>query len=196
LVKHKKWIKSFQNEISQKKNDAIDEGLKEEIKKIKVKELAQKMRDDIRSGNFEGNPKYANSLYKTKHLRPSEIQLQTEMNDDQQMQGIELDDAIGDEPHIVDDRKPQIPRLDYQGQGNIQNLKADQDQGRITYVRPEETNPQLYNVENVSESDKYPPQQQKIISALKKGNLKKKVTPAYAMTEQQALAAEDEECDE
>ena len=62
LMRHKKWIRKFQNDINQQRNDAVDEGLKNEIKKMKIRQHGEKMRDDIRTGNFEGNAKYANSL--------------------------------------------------------------------------------------------------------------------------------------
>merc|ERR1712196_15694 len=69
LMRHKKWIKTFQEEINQKRNDAVDDGLRKELKAERVRAKAKAMRDDIRAGNFDENPKYTNSLYQTKPLR-------------------------------------------------------------------------------------------------------------------------------
>lgn len=174
LTKHKRWIRDFQSHIAAKKNDVIDDELLDEFKKLKIKDIAQRMRDDIRSDNFNENPKYLNSLYRSKLVRDPEKLTVNDDFDANDLEGIAMDDESPD-CNILEDRKPQVPRLMDDGK-NLEGLKPDQE-GKLTYVRPLDT----------KESPKK--------EAPKPAHKKKKM-PAFAMTENQAEELELEEMDD
>lgn len=176
LQKHKNWIRNFQVQIAQKKDAVIEDSLQDEWKKLKVADIAQKMRDDIRSDNFNDNPKYLNSLYRSKIIRDADQATINDNFDAGEMEGITMDDYAPD-CEVLQDRKPQfnVPNLT-PGGGDLSTLKRDQE-GQITYVRPLET----------QASPSPPP---------KPSNLKKKKLPAYALTSDQNDEFELEECDQ
>lgn len=98
IAKHKKWLNTFKTEINSRKKDAFNNGIQNELRRIKMNEASQQMRDDIRSGNFNNNPKYTTSLinpdrykYATKSMAISNLK---DMNqcEDYEMDGIEFDD--------------------------------------------------------------------------------------------------------
>lgn len=191
LMRHKKWIRHFQEETNQKRNDAVDDGLRQELKNQKVKENAKKMRDDIRTGNFDENPKYTNSLFQTKPLRQehgNQVSLAEYMNKDshKEMEGIELDDDVAG-GEILYERKPDVPRLLYDDKSNLGNQKNDYPD-KITYESARNTQFSPTANEN-SEASMLA---QKHMSKMNK----KKAKPAFAMTEAQAEKMEDMECDD
>lgn len=110
LQKHKKWIRDFQVQIAHKKDDLIEDSLQDEWRKLKIKDIAQKMRDDIRSDNFNDNPKYLNSLYRSKIIRDSDQATINDNFDPNEMDGIAMDDYSPDS-QVLEDRKPQQPQV-------------------------------------------------------------------------------------
>lgn len=192
LMRHKKWIRNFQDEVTQKKNDAVDEGLRQELKAIKIKQACQRVRDDIRTGNYEGNPRYTNSLYKTKAQRGEQQNnesVQDYMNKDDlaEMEGIEMDDGIAG-GEIVQDRRPDVPRLQYGVKPNLEQLKGDHPD-KITQVRDDKTE---YSPTGNGQVDNGASLAQRVKAQMNK----KKAKPAFAMTEAQAEKIEDMECDD
>merc|ERR1712164_2751 len=100
------------------------------------------MGDDIRAGNFDENPKYTNSLYQTKPLRDqqnNQADLVDYMNQDNlhEMDGIELDDNVAG-GEILQERKPNVPKIQYDDKSNLGNLKNDYPD-KITLDRPSNT---------------------------------------------------------
>lgn len=187
LLRHKKWLKTFQHEIEKNRQNSVDEGYRNEMKKMMVRQKAQDMRNDIRTDNFNNNPKYQNSFGMTQTNMQSKKEKTYELNDlknldDYQMDNIELEPEIEEPPR----KKTEVKRLDTDGT-DLEGLKAKYPVQRIRIERPEDNDTQR------SPSPSPKDEVQENIRQQKK--LRKKPKPAFAMTEAQADLMEDEECD-
>jgi len=52
LLKHKRWLKIFADEIKNKKNDAIIQGIEGELFKENVKKQSSNMRNGMKDGTY------------------------------------------------------------------------------------------------------------------------------------------------
>ena len=55
LLAHKRWLQSFEDEIQTKKENILLNEFQELERTEKIKENAQKLRNDIRSGAYKGH---------------------------------------------------------------------------------------------------------------------------------------------